>query len=672
MRSMAFVCGMVLAFASISSLPLQAAPPTAEQEAKEEQAFQQAAALVAPAVVKIETVGGLDRVSGQLAATGPTTGVIVAADGWIISSAFNFVTQPEQVLVTLSDGRRLAAKLVATDRSKMLTLLKVDEQNLPVAQAAHPEAMRVGQWAIALGRTLEGESPSVSVGIISALRRIWGKAIQTDAKISPINYGGPLININGQVLGILVPLAAQGKDDAVAGVEWYDSGIGFAIPLTDIQNTLDRLKQGHDLLAGLLGITFKSQDEFAGEATLDRVRYGSPAQQAGLKTGDAVVSLDGKPISRIAQFRQIMGTKYAGDKVVIIAKRGDKEITADVTLVGEMVPYEFPFLGILPERVNSNLPAEQGTKVRAIWKDSPAAQAGLKAADQILQAGDQAVTDSLSLRDRISRARPGDAVTLSVKTGTAEPRTVTLKLGSFPDLVPAELDPAFIAPPAKPKDDQDQPAAEGAPKKPTTGLITETFPGHDQDYWAYIPQDYNPAGQYGLIVWLHPTGDTHEAAVLKAWKAHCEERGIILLAPKAKSPMGWTANEAEFIKELTEDFLKKYSIDKRRVALHGMGASGGLAYALAFQERAIYRAALVIQTVLRLPPPDNEPDFQLQLFLVGLEQDPLHKGVKANSEALRKLKFPVVYRQLPGDATEYPAEAAVAEFARWLDVLDRI
>ncbi|MDB5337170.1 MAG: mucD 3 [Planctomycetaceae bacterium] len=668
MRSTAFVFGLVLAFASLSSSPALAVPPTAEQEAKEEQAFQQAAALVAPAVVKIETVGGLDRVSGQLAATGPTTGVIVAADGWIISSAFNFITQPEQVLVTLADGRRLAAKLVATDRSKMLTLLKVDEQNLPIAQAAPPDAMRVGQWAIALGRTLEGESPSVSVGIISALRRIWGKAIQTDAKISPINYGGPLINIDGQVLGILVPLAAQAKDDAVAGVEWYDSGIGFAIPLTDIHGTLDRLKQGHDLLAGLLGITFKSQDEFAGEATLDRVRYGSPAQQAGLKTGDAVLSLDGKKISRIAQFRQIMGTKYAGDKVVLVAKRGDQEITANVTLVGEMVPYEFPFLGILPARVNSSLPADPGTKIRSVWKDSPAAQAGLKPADQILQFGDQAVTDSLNLRDRISRVRPGDTITLSVKTGTAEPRTVTLKLGSFPDAVPAELDPAFIVPPEK----ADKPAAEEEPKKPATGLITETFPGHDQDYWAYIPQDYNPAAQYGLIVWLHPTGETHEAAVLKAWKAHCEERGIILLAPKAKSPMGWTANEVQFIKELTEDFLKKYSIDRRRVAIHGMGSSGGLAYALAFQERAIYRAVLVIQTVLRLPPPDNEPDFSLQLFLIGVEKNPLTKGVKANADALRKLKFPVVYRLLPGDGTEYPAPSAVAEFARWLDVLDRI
>lgn len=645
-----------------------AAPPTAELEAKEEQAFQQATALVAPSIVKIETVGGLDRVSGQLTASGPTTGVIVAADGWIISSAFNFAAKPEQVLVTLADGRRLPATVVATDRLRMLTLLKVAEQGLPVPAAARAEEMRVGQWALALGRTLEGDSPSISVGIISALKRIHGKAIQTDAKVSPINYGGPLINVDGQVQGILVPLSPQGKNDVVAGVEWYDSGIGFAIPFVDVLSTLDRLKQGQDLLPGLLGITFKSQDEFAGETVLDRVRYGSPAQQAGLKTGDKLTHLDGKPITRIAQFRQLLGTKYAGEKISLKARRGNQEIAADLTLAGELVPFETPFLGILPQRLTADQPAQQGTKIRAVVPDSPAVKAGLQAGMTILKVNDQATDDSVALGDRISRLRPADNVTLAVKTDGGESKSITVKLGSYPEAVPAELDPAFIPPPRPPE----KPAAEGEPKKVATGLITETFPGHDQDYWAYVPQDYNPAGQYSLMVWLHPAGNTHEAALLKAWKPHCEERGIILLAPKAKLPIGWTPNESSFVKELTEDFLKKYSIDRRRVTLHGMGPSGNLGYVLAFQERQLFRAVLSVQTVLRVPPPDNEPDFRLQLYMAGYEKSPQLKGVKSTADAVRKLKFPVVYRVLTGDDNNYPGEAEVAEFARWLDSLDRI
>lgn len=645
----------------------EAAPPTAELEAREEQAFQQATALVAPAVVKIETVGGLDRVSGQLTATGPTTGVIVAADGWIISSAFNFAAKPEQVLVTLADGRRLPATVVATDRLRMLTLLKVAEQGLPVPAAAQPEGMRVGQWALALGRTLEGDSPSISVGIISALKRIHGKAIQTDAKVSPINYGGPLINVDGQVQGILVPLSPQGKNDVVSGVEWYDSGIGFAIPFADVLGTLDRLKQGQDLLPGLLGITFKSQDEFAGETVLDRVRYGSPAQQAGLKTGDAITHLDGRPITRIAQFRQLLGTKYAGDKISLKARRSTQEIAADLTLAGELVPFETPFLGILPQRLTPDLPAQKGTKIRAVVPDSPAATAGLQAGMVIQKVNDQAADDSAALSDRISRLRPADNVTLTVKTDGDASKSVAVKLGSYPVTVPTELDPAFIPPPRQPE----KPAANEA-KKIATGLITETFPGYDQDYWAYIPQDYNPGAQYSLLVWLHPAGNTHEAALLKAWKPHCEERGIILLAPKAKFPIGWTPNESSFVKELTEDFLKKYSIDRRRVTLHGMGPSGNLAYVLAFQERQLFRAVLSVQTVLRVPPPDNEPDFRLQFYMAGFDKSPSLKGVKSVAEAMQKLKFPIVYRVLTGEANAYPGEVDVAEFVRWIDSLDRI
>ena len=89
--------------------------------------------------------------------------------------------------------------------------------------------MRVGQWAIAVGRTFESDRPNMAVGILSALDRVWGKAIQTDAAVSPNNYGGPLVDIRGRVLGVLVPLSPEAADE-MAGVEWYDSGIGFAIP----------------------------------------------------------------------------------------------------------------------------------------------------------------------------------------------------------------------------------------------------------------------------------------------------------------------------------------------------------------------------------------------------------------------------------------------------------
>ncbi len=119
-----------------------------------------------------------------------------------------------------------------------------------------------------MGRTLAGgadQLPSVSVGILSALDRIWGKAMQTDAKVSPTNYGGPLIDLYGRVQGVLVPASPRAEGET-AGFEWYDSGIGFAIPLEDVNRVLPRMLKGTketpvNLKRGLLGITMQqSQD----------------------------------------------------------------------------------------------------------------------------------------------------------------------------------------------------------------------------------------------------------------------------------------------------------------------------------------------------------------------------------------------------------------------------
>src|SRR5262249_19168025 len=146
---------------------------------------------------------------------------IVSDDGYLISSAFNFANKPSAIFVALPGHKdRLVAKVVATDQTRMLTLLKVDAAGLPVPAAVPKKEMRIGQWALALGRTWASldSVPSVSVGIVSALGRIYGKAIQTDAKVSPVNYGGPLVDLSGRVLGVLVPASPRGQDET-AGYE---------------------------------------------------------------------------------------------------------------------------------------------------------------------------------------------------------------------------------------------------------------------------------------------------------------------------------------------------------------------------------------------------------------------------------------------------------------------
>src|SRR5262245_591144 len=240
--------GAVLGLASVP-VPAKADDSLDEEQ---EKAIKAAVKVAASAAVKIETSGGVEVVRAGRAAVrrgiGPTTGVIVSDDGYVISSSFNFANKPATIRVTIPGQKPRVARVVAHDETRMLTLLKVNlpqGTKLPVPKPTPKKDMEIGLMAVALGRTLSAEDgpPSVSVGIISATDRIWGKAVQTDAKISPTNYGGPLIDIEGRVLGVLVPASPQ-ADGALAGFEWYDSGIGFAIPLDDINAVLPRLKKG--------------------------------------------------------------------------------------------------------------------------------------------------------------------------------------------------------------------------------------------------------------------------------------------------------------------------------------------------------------------------------------------------------------------------------------------
>jgi serine protease Do len=182
-----------------SLLLLLAFQPPDDLDAALESSTKAALNRIAPCVVQVRTVGGAEfvgkRAESVQRGTGPTTGLIVSADGYILSSSFNFANKPAAITVMIP-GRKepLAAKVIAADETRMLTLLKVDASGLPTPIPAPKKDIRIGQWAMAVGRTwsdTQNTAPSASIGIISALDRVWGKAVQTDAKVSPVNYGGP-------------------------------------------------------------------------------------------------------------------------------------------------------------------------------------------------------------------------------------------------------------------------------------------------------------------------------------------------------------------------------------------------------------------------------------------------------------------------------------------------
>jgi serine protease Do len=203
---------------------------------------------------------------------------------------------------------------------------------LPVAPLAPRGDCKVGQWAIALGVGFGAKEPVLSAGIISATSRASGKAVQTDANTSPANYGGPLLDSGGRVIGICVPLQ-PGSQQETAGSEWYDSGIGFAIPVDGLEPVLDRLKAGEILRYAFLGVQTEPYGDPPAGAIVKEVIAKSPAAAAGLAAGDKVLSLAGTPILDVTHLATVIHRYIAGDKVELVINRGgeQKTVTAELT-----------------------------------------------------------------------------------------------------------------------------------------------------------------------------------------------------------------------------------------------------------------------------------------------------------------------------------------------------
>ena len=653
MRCWALVATLAICAGVPAAGPLVAQDVT-EQE---EQAIRAAIAHAGPSVVKIETIGGLERVGQVLVSTGPTTGVVVSDDGYIISSAFNFIQQPSSILVTLPGGQRAAAKIVARDHSRMLVLLKVaTPSKLQVPIAVPRGEMEVGQWAIAVGRTYDQPEPNLSVGVISAVNRVWGRAIQTDAKISPSNYGGPLIDIHGQVLGILVPLSPQGQGGEVAGAEWYNSGIGFAVPLAEINDRLAVLKAGKDLHAGLLGISLKPGDLYSLPAEIAASRPGSPAYKAGIKAGDTIVEIDGQKIVRQSQFRHVLGARYAGDKVHMVLKRGDGRMEAQVELIDKLDPYEHPFLGLLPMRTAG----EESVRVRYVYPGSPAAEAGLAPGDRIDALGETAVANATELRNAVANLEPKTKVTLRVSRGEQALSLEMLPV-RLPIDIPGELPPAFAPPTATPAE------------KPVTGVVDIKLPEEASQCLALVPDNYHPQVPLGLVVVLHAPGPVDQAAFEARWKPVCQQHGLIALAPMSAKNDKWEPTEADFVRKTLDHVLARYNVDASRIATYGYQAGGSMAWLVGFGHIDRVRAVVAIDAAPpgRSKPPENDPINRLALFVATAEKSATAAQIKAAVARAQAEKFPVTEKAL-GDQPRDLSADELMELGRWLDSLDRI
>ena len=168
-------------------------------------------------------------------------------------------------------------------------------------------------------------------------------------------------------MGVIVPLSPQSAD-GMAGVEWYDSGIGFAIPAeTDPQHASQAQARVHDLYAGVAGFNLKSRDIYADDTSIAACRPNSPAAKAGFQAGNRIVEIAGRKITRPAEVKEEISRRYAGDKITVVVLRDKKRIQAEIELFDKLDPYQHPLLGILPLRATG----KGGVSVRYVYPAAP-------------------------------------------------------------------------------------------------------------------------------------------------------------------------------------------------------------------------------------------------------------------------------------------------------------
>ena len=597
----------------------------------EQQAFRRAAIAAAPSVVRIETVGGLDKLGDVQLNTGATTGTVVAP-GLVLSSAFNFAGEPSAIFATLADGTRVAAERVATDHVRQLVLLRLAELDgaEPIRPASR-ERLRVGQWAVALGRTYDQPGPNLSVGLLSATSRLWGLAMQTDAKVSPTNYGGPLVDLDGRAIGILVPLSPQ-KQGETAGLEWYDSGIGFLIPIDDALAAARRLESGDDLSPGRIGIGLTGSGLVAEPATIDRVHPRGPADEAGIAEGDEILAIDGERLAHTGEFKRAITGRYAGDEIAMTLRRanvaeanGRYDVT--ITLVDELPEYEFPSVGLL-------LAAD--ATVRRVDENGPAA-GQVAVGDRITKIGETEVATAAEAIDAIDRGMVGREIAIAV-SGKGGERTVTLTTAAIATDLPDTIAP---------------PQLEAIETDDERGTVRKTAEGSELTFAAYLPKVAGDGQPCGLLVWLDGGNP------IARFQAECESRNIALLVPTPpEGGRGFGLGDLDDLQAAIATVGRLVPLDPARIAVHASGQAAGVAVALAEGEGVPIGGVILDRPLIRKPPSATDPAHRLVWLILGQE-----------SPTQRRLIDFLDTRRHPIGVSETADEATII---RWVDWLGRI
>ena len=351
------------------------------------------------------------------------SGVIIdAAKGYVVTNN-HVVDNANSIKVQLSDGRKFDAKVVGKDPRSDIALIQIqDPKNLTAIKIADSDALRVGDYTVAIGNPF-GLGETVTSGIVSALGRSGLNAenyenfIQTDAAINRGNSGGALVNLNGELIGI---------NTAILAPDGGNIGIGFAIPSNMVKNLTAQMVQYGQVKRGELGILgTELNSELAKAMKVDaqrgafvsQVMPNSSAAKAGIKAGDVITSLNGKPISSFAALRAEVGSMPIGSKVTLGLLRDGKAVNVSLELQQSsqnQVDSSTIFSGIEGAEM-SNKGADKGVVVNNVKANSPAARIGLKKGDVIMGANQQPVKNIAELR-KILDSKPS-VLALNIQRG---------------------------------------------------------------------------------------------------------------------------------------------------------------------------------------------------------------------------------------------------------------
>jgi serine protease Do len=351
------------------------------------------------------------------------SGFVIDSRGIIVTN-HHVVDQAEEIIIRLEE-EEFKAKVLGSDPATDLAVLKIKtSRTLPTLSFGNSDQLQVGDWVIAIGNPF-GLSQTVTAGIVSATGRVIGQGpyddfIQTDASINPGNSGGPLLNARGEVIGINTAIFSQTGGNI---------GIGFATPSNLARDIAKKLQAKGKIVRGWLGVTIQELDEDLAKAfglsekqgaLVADVEKGSPADKAGIRRGDVIMSFHGKPLKSIQDLSREVATADPGTKTEIEIIRKDKRQTLTAKIGeqpskgrGEQKEEKSAdnklglFIAPLTPDVARELgiPVDSGVLVQGVQAGSPADKAGLQGGDVILEVNRKAVSSVEELRELIQKTK---------------------------------------------------------------------------------------------------------------------------------------------------------------------------------------------------------------------------------------------------------------------------